>query len=175
MIALGLAFAGAASVGVVLVVSAQSTEDIKHGEALVTRNCARCYATMRTGESTHPEAPAFRMLGKRYPIEALEEALSEGISSGHPDRRRHHRVPKVDPGAVGRTVYGKSQRGAGRSAGARLIEQAIVASVTIDLQNAVEPREQVRRPLALAIFGEHIHHRRRRRAAPWPVIHGGHP
>lgn len=35
MIALGLAFAGAASVGVVLVVSAQSTEDIKHGEALV--------------------------------------------------------------------------------------------------------------------------------------------
>ena len=117
MIVLGLAFAGAASVGVVLVVSAQSTEDIKHGEALVTRNCARCHATMRTGESTHPEAPAFRKLGKRYPIEALEEALSEGIISGHPDRRRHHRVPKVGPGAVGRTVYGKSQRGAGRSAG----------------------------------------------------------
>ena len=100
MIALGLAFAGAASVGVVLVVSAQSTEDIKHGEALVTRNCARCHATMRTGESIHPEAPAFRTLGKRYPIEALEEALSEGIISGHPDRRRHHRVPKVDPGSV---------------------------------------------------------------------------
>src|SRR6516162_8575412 len=98
MIALGLSFAGAASVGIALAVSAQST--IKHGEALVTRNCARCHATMRTGESTHPEAPAFRMLGKRYPIEALEEALSEGIISGHPDRRRHHRVPKVDPGSV---------------------------------------------------------------------------
>ena len=64
------------------------------------------------------------------------------------------------------------RRGAAR---ARRIEQAIVASVTIDLQNAVEPREQLRRALALAIFGEHIHHRRRRRAAPWPVIHGGHP
>ena len=83
MIALGLAFAGAASVGIALAVSAQST--IKHGEALITRNCARCHATMRTGESTHPEAPAFRTLGKRYPIEALEEALGEGIISGHPD------------------------------------------------------------------------------------------
>ncbi len=40
---------------------------------------------MRTGESTHPEAPAFRTLGKRYPIESLEEALGEGIISGHPD------------------------------------------------------------------------------------------
>jgi hypothetical protein len=37
-----------------------------------------------------------------------------------------------------------------------------VTRVTIDLQNAAEPREQVRRALALAIFGEHIHHRRRR-------------
>ena len=85
MIALGLAFAGAASVGVVLVVSAQSAGDIRHGEALIIRNCARCHATMRTGESAHPEAPAFRTLGKRYPIEALEEALGEGIISGHPD------------------------------------------------------------------------------------------
>jgi cytochrome c len=85
MIALGLAFAGAASVGVASVASAQSTGDIKRGEALVTRNCARCHATMRTGESTHPEAPAFRTLGKCYPIESLEEALGEGIISGHPD------------------------------------------------------------------------------------------
>ena len=42
-------------------------------------------ATARTGESRHPEAPEFRTLGKRYPIEALEEALGEGIISGHPD------------------------------------------------------------------------------------------
>ena len=26
-----------------------------------------------------------RSLGKRYPIESLEEALGEGIMSGHPD------------------------------------------------------------------------------------------
>jgi hypothetical protein len=36
-------------------------------------------------ESRHPEAPQFRTLGKRYPIEDLEEALGQGIISGHPD------------------------------------------------------------------------------------------
>ena len=80
LIALGLALACAAASA-----SAQGTADLKRGEALVTRNCARCHATMRTGESTHPDAPAFRTLGKRYPIESLEEALGEGIISGHPD------------------------------------------------------------------------------------------
>jgi mono/diheme cytochrome c family protein len=85
MIALGLAFAVAVSVCIALVASAQRTGDIKHGEMLVTSNCARCHATRRTGESTHPEAPAFRTLGKRYPIESLEEALGEGIISGHSD------------------------------------------------------------------------------------------
>ena len=31
------------------------------------------------------DAPAFRTLGRRYPIQDLEEALGEGIVSGHPD------------------------------------------------------------------------------------------
>jgi mono/diheme cytochrome c family protein len=65
--------------------AAQSAADSKRGEALVTRDCSRCHAVARTGESTHPEAPPFRTLGKRYPIESLEEALGEGIISGHPD------------------------------------------------------------------------------------------
>ena len=99
MIALGLAFAGAASVGIALVVTAQSAGDSKHGEALVTRKCARCHATMRTGESAHPEAPAFRTLGKRYPIEALEEALGEGLITGHPDMPEF-RFESSDVGAI---------------------------------------------------------------------------
>jgi cytochrome c len=78
------------SLGLVLVftasaAAAQDAAALKRGEALVTRDCSRCHATARTGESTHPQAPAFRTLGKRYPIEALEEALGEGIISGHPD------------------------------------------------------------------------------------------
>jgi cytochrome c len=55
------------------------------GEGLLTSNCARCHAVGRTGNSTHPEAPPFRTLGQRYPIEVLAEALAEGLSSGHPD------------------------------------------------------------------------------------------
>jgi cytochrome c len=55
------------------------------GEGLLTSNCSRCHAVGRTGSSTHPEAPPFRTLGQRYPIEVLAEALAEGLSSGHPD------------------------------------------------------------------------------------------
>jgi cytochrome c len=59
--------------------------DLKRGEELLTRDCAPCHAVGRTGDSPHKEAPAFRTLGQRYPIESLEEALGEGIMSGHPD------------------------------------------------------------------------------------------
>jgi cytochrome c len=55
------------------------------GEGVLTTNCSRCHAVGRTGNSTHPQAPPFRTLGQRYPIEVLAEALAEGLSSGHPD------------------------------------------------------------------------------------------
>jgi mono/diheme cytochrome c family protein len=55
------------------------------GEGLLTKNCSRCHAIGRSDKSTHPEAPPFRILGQRYPIEALAEGLAEGLSSGHPD------------------------------------------------------------------------------------------
>jgi cytochrome c len=55
------------------------------GEGLLSLLCSRCHAVGRTDRSTHPEAPPFRTLGQRYPIEALAEGLAEGLSSGHPD------------------------------------------------------------------------------------------
>ena len=58
---------------------------LKRGETLLQRECARCHAVGLTGASPHKEAPPFRTLGKRYPIESLEEALGEGIMTGHPD------------------------------------------------------------------------------------------
>ena len=58
---------------------------ISHGEALVKANCARCHAVGRSDESRHPDAPPFRTLSQRYPLQDLEEALAEGISTGHPD------------------------------------------------------------------------------------------
>lgn len=59
--------------------------NLKQGEALLTRDCSRCHAVGPTGNSPRADAPAFRTLGTRYPIDALEEALGEGIMSGHPD------------------------------------------------------------------------------------------
>jgi mono/diheme cytochrome c family protein len=64
---------------------AHAQSDLKTGEDLLTRNCAKCHAVGRTGDSPHAGAPAFRTLATRYPIESLEEALGEGIMSGHPD------------------------------------------------------------------------------------------
>ncbi len=55
------------------------------GEVLITKNCARCHAIGATSESTHKEAPPFRQVVTRYPLENLAEALAEGIVSGHPD------------------------------------------------------------------------------------------
>jgi cytochrome c len=62
-----------------------SAADLKRGEELLTRDCSPCHAVGPAGESPHKQAPAFRTLGQRYPIESLEEALGEGIMSGHPD------------------------------------------------------------------------------------------
>ena len=39
----------------------------------------------KEGESPHPQAPPFRTLSSKYPVEDLAESLAEGIFSGHPD------------------------------------------------------------------------------------------
>ena len=75
----------AAVLASVLPARAQQDADVAAGQRLVLDNCARCHATGRTGDSPHPVAPPFRTLSKRYPISALDEALVEGLSSGHPD------------------------------------------------------------------------------------------
>jgi cytochrome c len=76
----------AVSALVMLNVAAKADEaQLKRGQALLTQNCARCHAIGRTGDSARADAPAFRKLGTRYPIDSLEEALGEGIMSGHPD------------------------------------------------------------------------------------------
>src|SRR5260370_7858809 len=76
------------ALSMVFAVSAACAQDaaaLKRGEALLAKECSRCHATARTDESRHPQAPLFRTLAKRYPIESLEEALGEGLISGHPD------------------------------------------------------------------------------------------
>ncbi|MBZ9798489.1 c-type cytochrome [Mesorhizobium sp. ES1-4] len=65
--------------------SAGDSLQIAAGKALVETNCSRCHAVGLADKSTHPDAPPFRSLHRRYPIEDLQEALAEGISTGHPD------------------------------------------------------------------------------------------
>jgi cytochrome c len=75
----------AVTLGLGMIGPANAAADIKVGETLLTRDCSRCHAVGRVGDSPRRDAPAFRTLAKRYPIESLEEALGEGIMSGHPD------------------------------------------------------------------------------------------
>ncbi|GJD99246.1 c-type cytochrome [Methylobacterium isbiliense] len=57
---------------------------VQQGETLARTNCARCHAVGRHGASPLREAPPFRELHTRYPVEDLGEALAEGIQTGHP-------------------------------------------------------------------------------------------
>ena len=75
----------AAAAFVPIVSQGAFAQSLKRGEELLTRSCASCHAVGRNGESPVKGAPPFRTLGQRYPVESLEEALGEGILSGHPD------------------------------------------------------------------------------------------
>jgi cytochrome c len=61
------------------------TSQERRGAALVAKFCGACHAVGRTGHSAHAGAPPLRTLGERYRIEALEEALAEGLLVGHPE------------------------------------------------------------------------------------------
>jgi mono/diheme cytochrome c family protein len=56
----------------------------QRGLTFAQTNCSQCHAIGRVGESPLPEAPPFRTLHTRYPIEDLAEAFAEGITTGHP-------------------------------------------------------------------------------------------
>ena len=65
--------------------AADLSSSAEHGRALLAANCSRCHAIGRTGESPHDEAPPFREVMKIYGAKSLEEALGEGLVTGHPD------------------------------------------------------------------------------------------
>lgn len=53
------------------------------GYNLLRANCASCHAIDQDSLSPEPKAPPFRDVVKKYEPEALEEALAEGIVTGH--------------------------------------------------------------------------------------------
>jgi mono/diheme cytochrome c family protein len=79
------------------------------GEALLSRHCAMCHAVGPAGTSPHAAAPPFRILGQRYPLESLEEALGEGLLSGHPDMPEFRFAPR-DVGAIVRYLQSIQER-----------------------------------------------------------------
>ena len=56
----------------------------RRGKAFALAHCARCHSVDRITPSRLRDAPPFRTLHLRYPVETLAESLAEGIYAGHP-------------------------------------------------------------------------------------------
>ena len=58
--------------------------NVASGRKLVETHCSDCHAIDRDGASSMPGAPPLRDLKQRYPLEALAEAMAEGMETAHP-------------------------------------------------------------------------------------------
>jgi cytochrome c len=65
-----------------------SSLEVERGRAYAQRHCATCHAIGLTGLSPYAPAPPFRTLHERYDVEALAEALAEGMIVGHGGARQ---------------------------------------------------------------------------------------
>lgn len=65
-----------------------STLEIERGRVYAQRHCATCHAIGPSGSSPYAPAPPFRTLHERYDVEALAEALAEGMIVGHGGARQ---------------------------------------------------------------------------------------
>jgi mono/diheme cytochrome c family protein len=79
------------------IASQAQAQSAQRGVTLARAHCESCHSIDKYSSSPLRIAPPFRELHKRYPVETLEEALGEGIMTGHP------RMPefRLDPGQVG--------------------------------------------------------------------------
>lgn len=85
---IGRGVAGLVAASVVAWSGAAAAEEaargVARGRQIAETACAPCHAIEATGTSPRAEAPIFRDLGRKYPVESLEEALAEGVVVGHP-------------------------------------------------------------------------------------------
>ena len=68
---------------VAFLMTAHAVAASETGRALVQKNCGSCHAVGVDDRSPLPVAPPFRDVVKTYDPSALEEALAEGIVTGH--------------------------------------------------------------------------------------------
>ncbi|MBR0795004.1 cytochrome c [Bradyrhizobium jicamae] len=78
----GRCLTGALVLGAALTTDANA--DQEQGRRLARLYCARCHSIDKVSRSPLKLAPPFRTLHERYPVETLQEALAEGIVTGHP-------------------------------------------------------------------------------------------
>ena len=69
-------------VSLLLAAPALAAPDTLAGRRLAQR-CKACHAVGVKGASPNPAAPPFRTLAQKYPLENLQEGLSEGLVVGH--------------------------------------------------------------------------------------------
>ena len=62
----------------------QMSPEEQRGRTFAQANCSNCHSIDKVTPSPLSIAPPFRDLHRRYPVETLEEALGEGIVTGHP-------------------------------------------------------------------------------------------
>ncbi len=58
-------------------------QSVQRGVIFARANCARCHSIDKYSESPLKIAPPFRTLHLKYPVSELQEALAEGIVTGH--------------------------------------------------------------------------------------------
>jgi len=78
-------------------IPSNAAPNVAAGRAFAQANCSHCHSIDKFTPSSLAVAPPFRTLHERYPVESLEEALGEGITTGHPSMPEF----KLDPGQVG--------------------------------------------------------------------------
>jgi cytochrome c len=76
------------------IAAAQMSPSEQRGRTYVRANCSNCHATDRVSPSPLKIAPPFRELHLRYAVEGLQEALVEGIRTGHANMPEF----RLDPG-----------------------------------------------------------------------------
>ncbi|WP_072392226.1 cytochrome c [Hyphomicrobium sp. CS1GBMeth3] len=96
----GQSFAFAALALLMAETASAQPDRVELGRQALESRCSRCHAIGAEGASPHSEAPPFRDVVKRYPPEALEESLAEGIASGHPDMPEFVLAPEEIDGVV---------------------------------------------------------------------------
>ena len=69
----------------------------QRGVVIARTYCVNCHSIDKVSPSPLKDAPPFRDLHRKYPVEGLQEALAEGIVTGHPSMPEF----RFDPGQIG--------------------------------------------------------------------------